>query len=251
MEAQEYWDENSKVIEKGLVHSGRLEKYFSIFSLYCKLFIGKAAILKHLAIRDTATRRESYEKLFGNSWTFPLFVKAYFGEFTLGLLGRDASFFKFNKMNVGEWNLSKFKEALLRPVENFYLEYQLTGDLESGGPCYLQPNNFEIIKSRLDRIEWKEGALQPYLDITKERFDAYNLSDVFEWMGENQYLQHLTTIVNSSNVGATLVYWNFLVARERPDTLANVLKSECDLGRKLHEQQRTVMYRGLVVETVL
>ena len=47
-------------------------------------------------------------------------------------------------------------------------------------------------------------------------FDAYNLSDIFEYMSEESMKNIYETILNKSNKNAKVMYWNMLVDRKCP-----------------------------------
>ena len=78
----------------------------------------------------------------------------------------------------------------------------------------------------------------------------FNLSDIFEYMSEDEYLRQLQTLLAAANPGARLVYWNMLAPRSRPQELAARLQPQTELAQALHAQDKAFFYSRLVVEEV-
>ncbi|KAJ3081699.1 hypothetical protein HK102_002191 [Quaeritorhiza haematococci] len=257
-EYRAYWDHNLQTLETGIIHTGRLEKYFNLYNSYVlPLTHSRKHINGHLSIRNPTQQALNFDRSFASSWLWKRLLRFYFGEEMLGLLGRDRAFFKHVNLDVAETNLKGVSRCLRdQPLaaENFYVEYILTGNISGrcGLPDYLLPSNYAIIRSRIDRIELVQGDLKAYLaKPTTPKFDAFNLSDIFEWMDDKMYAETLRTIVQEgANPGAVLCYWNLFVLRERPDECGDILKPEKELAQELHVRQRTFMYRNFVVERV-
>ncbi len=57
-------------------------------------------------------------------------------------------------------------------------------------------------------------------------------------------------LVRSGRRGARLAYWNFLVPRHRPASMAHQLDSLDALARDLHARDKTFFYSDFVVEQV-
>ena len=81
--------------------------------------------------------------------------------------------------------------------------------------------------------------------------DAWNLSDIFEYMSEDATENLLHHIVSKSNSGSRLAYWNMLAPRSRPESMADVLKSHDADAKELHEQDKAFFYSRFVIEEVI
>jgi S-adenosylmethionine-diacylglycerol 3-amino-3-carboxypropyl transferase len=64
------------------------------------------------------------------------------------------------------------------------------------------------------------------------------------------YHRLLDAILRVSRPGARLAYWNMLVPRHRPDTLADRLIPLPDLAARLHAADRAFFYSAFVIEEV-
>ena len=86
------------------------------------------------------------------------------------------------------------------------------------------------------------------LDVSNQPFDAFNLSDIFEYMSEQNTESLLRNIHRHSNAGARLAYWNMLAPRSRPESSAAELMPLTELSESLFEQDKAFFYSALVVE---
>ncbi|KAF9336796.1 hypothetical protein BGZ91_009834, partial [Linnemannia elongata] len=95
--------------------------------------------------------------------------------------------------------------------DNYYAEYVFTGQQSgnNGLPDYLVRENYEIIRSRIDRVKLVHADVLKYLNSEESgHFDGYNLSDIFEWMSEDLFKTFLTAIHNKGTPDARICYWN-------------------------------------------
>jgi S-adenosylmethionine-diacylglycerol 3-amino-3-carboxypropyl transferase len=139
----------------------------------------------------------------------------------------------------------------LDPSENPYLHWILTGVHGAALPEALEEKNFRTIRDALldGRLVIAHASLEAHLAQFPEcRYDAFNLSDIFEYMSEDNSQDLLEKIIAASNPGARLAYWNMLAPRSRPESLANRLKS-CEAD-SLFAQDRAFFYSRFVVEEV-
>ena len=132
----------------------------------------------------------------------------------MGKKGRDKAFLNEVKANVGNEIFSRAEEHLssVNCQTNSMLHYILKGEYGNLLPFYMHEENFEIIKSNLDKIELFNGfpneAIQKF-----GKFDAFNLSDIFEYMNESIFTETILILQNGANQNAKLAYWNLLVDR--------------------------------------
>lgn len=254
---REVWDAHPELISKGIIHCGRFEHYFHLFRRYVlPLTQSRKRVRQLLQCASTAEQKVLYERAW-NNWRWRALFKIFFGKTLLGRLGRDPAFFKFvDVSSIGEHFMRRaaFGFTELPMVDNFFAEYILTGKYSGnhGLAPYLQPEHFEVLRSRLDRLKVVHGSLEEYLtDRDTGTFDAFNLSDCFEWMSEGATLRLFRTLLGVANPGARLCYWNLLVPRRRPAELGYAISLDSDLNEKLQQIDRCFFYSGFHVETVV
>jgi len=175
----------------------------------------------------------------------------YSSRFVLGRFGRDPSFFQYVEGSVGNRIRERAEYALteINPSENPYLQWILSGKHLTALPFWLREENFEPIRNNLDRLEWQMCSLEDYLASAGEpSFDACNLSDIFEYMSEENYHNILRSLARAGRPGARLAYWNLLVPRSRPPSMADQWESLDFFSEELFRQDKAFFYTKFVVE---
>jgi S-adenosylmethionine-diacylglycerol 3-amino-3-carboxypropyl transferase len=178
----------------------------------------------------------------------------FFSRFILGRLARDPEFFHYVEGKVAERILQRARYAMteLDPAANPYLHWIFTGQHSSGNlPFSLRPENFDAIRANLDRLEWHCCSLEQFLERSTNSFDAFNLSDIFEYISLPSYERLLRLLIRVAKPGARLAYWNMLVPRRRPESLSAFLKPLTDLSNSLFSRDKAFFYGGFVLEEVL
>ncbi|MCC5788888.1 MAG: DUF3419 family protein [Opitutales bacterium] len=252
-EAKAFWDARPDSIRQGIGEAGKFERYFRLFRRrILPLIHSKARIDSLLSSRNPAGRRQFYDRTW-NTWRWRLLFRLFFSRWVMGRLGRDPAFFDYVEGSVADRILARTEHALteLNPAENPYLQWILKGTHLTALPCYLRPENFNLIRERIDRIEWHLTSIEAFAQrLGSPKVDSFNLSDIFEYMSEantQQLLQHLASVARP---GARLAYWNMLVPRERPESLADQLIPCPSEAAALFQQDKAFFYSRLVIETI-
>lgn len=249
-----FWDANADLVAVGIGSAGRFERYFATFrGVVLPLAHSRREVEALLEPRDADARREFYQTVWDMRrwrWIFKLF----FSRTVMGLLGRDPEFFKYVEGSVAERILERTRHALveLAPAENPYLHWILTGTHGTVLPDALDAANFGTIREaiRADRFEVVENSLEGWLDEAPDRrYDACNLSDIFEYMSPDNTRVLLERILSACRPGARLAYWNMLAPRSRPEVLADRLRPLA--ADAWFAADRAFFYSRFVVEEVV
>jgi len=252
-ESSEYWQHFIDQIDTGFSRIGKFESYFTIFrDKMLPLVHSKGKIADLLEPRSRDDRETFYEKKW-NTWRWRLLFKFFFSRFVMGRLGRDPAFFKYVEGSVADRILTRTRHALveLDPSQNPYLKWILTGHFSDSLPHALREENYELIRNNLDRVTIDNRPIEAVLKDAKQPFDAYNLSDIFEYMSEENTEAILKQIHRASNPGARIAYWNMLAPRSRPDSLSTIIKPLNELSESLFQQDKAFFYSRFVVEEVV
>jgi S-adenosylmethionine-diacylglycerol 3-amino-3-carboxypropyl transferase len=206
-------------------------------------------------IKDkTEAQRQDFYSQQWNSWRWRLLFRIFFSQFILGRLGRDPSFFDYVQDDVAEHLLQRTRYVIttLSPAENPYFQWIATEQHLTALPYALRPENFEKIRSHLDRLEWHCTALENYLqNVSGDTFNCYNLSNIFEYVSSDNYHYLLKQLVRVGKNGARLAYWNLLVKRNRPEDMKNLLHSLGDTAKRLYQEDKAFFYSAFVVEEII
>jgi S-adenosylmethionine-diacylglycerol 3-amino-3-carboxypropyl transferase len=247
---REYWGHFSDHITEGFGRVGKFESYFTLFrEKMLPLVHSKPKIRSLLEHRLPEERERFYEKQW-NTWRWRLLFKVFFSRFVMGRLGRDPAFFKYVEGSVADRILTRTRHALvhLDPSKNPYLSWILTGRFGNHLPHALREENYDAIRNNIDRLTIDPRSLEAVLQDAEQPFDAYNLSDIFEYMSEENSATILKNIHQHSNLGARIAYWNMLAPRARPETLAAQISSLEELSETLFKLDKAFFYSAFIVE---
>jgi S-adenosylmethionine-diacylglycerol 3-amino-3-carboxypropyl transferase len=250
-EVRRFWDNRPVLITKGPAGAGKFEHYFEIFRRRVLPLVHSSQDVRRLLAGGDAETRLMFYSCTWDSWRWRLMFHLFFSRFVMGRFGRDPAFFNYVEGSVADRILARTRYALteLDPAQNPYVEWILTGEHRRALPHALRPENFEPIRSRLDRLEWRRQPLDGYLaECPARAIDALNLSDIFEYMPEKTYHELLGAIVRASRKGARLAYWNMLAPRRRPESMATALTSLDELAQRLARNDKAFFYSAFVVE---
>lgn len=249
-ESRAFWDSNPELIERGVIHVGRFERYLRSFRRLVLPLIHRPETLEHLIeVKSIDEQRRFYEEEW-DTWRWRLLFRIFFSRPVMGRMGRDPALFDHVAGDGVKRILDRTRYALseLPTSTNPYLVYIMTGSYAPDAlPRYLRPEHRTTIRDRLDRLEWRRLPAEA----APGEFAGFNLSDVFEYMAPSEHERVYREIVTHSRPGARIVYWNMLAPRRRPDSLAPRVKRRDDLSQPLHARDSAWFYQALHVDEVV
>jgi S-adenosylmethionine-diacylglycerol 3-amino-3-carboxypropyl transferase len=250
--AREYWDARPGAIADGIGGAGRFERYLTLFRTALLPLIHSDRTVRELLACDDAGRARFYDERW-DTLRWRLAFRTFFSRPVMSMLGRDASFFDQAGGAVSARLLARIARSLRDDDAgaNPYLRWILTGSHGDALPLALRPESFDAIRANLDRLDVRRTSLQDFVGgYDGPAIDGWNLSDVFEYVDEPAYAALLARIAAISAPHARLAYWNMLVPRRRPETLATFVQAREDVAAPLRGRDRVPFYGDFVVEEV-
>jgi S-adenosylmethionine-diacylglycerol 3-amino-3-carboxypropyl transferase len=228
---------------------GKFERYFQIFrTRILPLAHSRERVEALLAPKSKADRHAFYEEVW-NNWRWRLLFRAFFSRFSMGRLGRDPAFFDYVEGSVADRILARARYALteLDPSQNPYLQWILNGCYVPALPFSLQEKSYESIREALrqERLTIVASPIEAALD--DRSFEAFNLSDIFEYMSEKATAALFERIAAHAVPGARLAYWNMLAPRQSHHPGIIPLPEESE---RLFKKDRAFFYSRFFVEEV-
>lgn len=245
-----YWSGQAEAIEKGIIHAGKFEKYFQLFKNEVLPTVHTQETVNKLLKLKTAAEQIDFHDRIWHTSKWQTMYRHFFGHEMMGTHGRDPAFLKHVKGSVPDLILAR-EVAHLRTVraqKNYFLHYILNNRFDLAYlPHYVRKENFELIKSRLNRLELHHGLL----DAALQKYDNcshFNLSDIFEYMDDELFRKTAKNLLKYSAPKARFGYWNLMIPRlmaaEYP-TKINHLK---ETSNTLKELDNGYFYGALVFE---
>jgi S-adenosylmethionine-diacylglycerol 3-amino-3-carboxypropyl transferase len=255
--ARSYWDKQAGSIDKGIIHCGKFENYFSIFrQTVLPLIHTKKNIRELMGASSVEKQRIIYEEVWDNRRWQRLF-RIFFGKFLLGRLGRDPSFFEYIALDDVAAELLRRTRCGLTEIpiqDNFFVEYILTGqyrNLRKAHP-YLKESNFQFLKEHAGEIRLVCGGLKEHLtNLQVGAVSKLNLSDIFEYMSDGTFEMTLREALRVSREGSKLAYWTLFVPRFAPPALVEQMALCPPVSEELSSVGRTFFYGSFCLWTVV
>lgn len=247
-----FWESQKDAIAAhGVGGIGKFERYFRLFRQYFLPLVHDQRTIADVFQPRPRPARETFMRERWNSWRWRLLLKIFFSNFVMGRLGRDPAFFDQVEGSAAQHVARRIEHAAvtLDPADNPYLHWILTGGHGKALPLAWRPESYDIIRARLDRLDLRHGSLE---DLTSEgqRFDGFNLSDIFEYMSMPVFETVYGSILACAAPGARLVYWNMMVPRRVPEAHRPRIATLSESERIGKAQDKAFFYSDFVVEEV-
>jgi S-adenosylmethionine-diacylglycerol 3-amino-3-carboxypropyl transferase len=145
-------------------------------------------------------------------------------------------------------------DHLLRDVpvaDNFYLHYMFRRTYPSPSQCpaWLAVAHHDVLRTRVDRLACHTIDLAAFLaSPAAGTFDAFCLSNVFDWMSDAELDRVATAIVRAARPGARLCYWTNTLNDAR--ALPPAIRVDRERAAAITRRRRAPGYSGGVVATI-
>lgn len=248
--ARKYFDEHRDLVEKGIIHVGKFERYFQMFRKYIiPLTSSQKNYSEFSKMRDTGAQKDFYLRKI-NTRRFQTLFRIFFGYKLMAKYGRDKAFFKYVQKSDVESNgadIKKRAEFGLFHVENAsnpYFDYIANNNFTHAFPYYLRPENYNKIRENLDKLELIHGSVE---DLLVMDFDFIYLSDIFEYMSTKEFGESIEEIKRRTRKGSRILFWNMQNRRYVED---DEFRLDVEGSRELFEKNKAWFYRDLLIYEV-
>ncbi len=250
---RDFWDGHAAEVAAGIGSAGKFERYFALFRRYVLPLIHTRAEIEALFQPRNLEARHSFYDTAWDNWRWRLLFRLFFSRAVMGRFGRDPIFFRYVEGSVAGRILEQVKHALtdLEVADNPYMHWIAHGDFGTALPHALRAENFEAIRERIDRIEFRLAPIERVLaDAGAASIDRFNMSDIFEYFSLEESDAMFEAIAKAGRAGGRVAYWNMLVPRRSPARLAERFRPLEPLGQQLHAQAQTCFYRAFYVDAL-
>ncbi len=215
-----FWDQNQDTLRQGIIHTGKLDRYFRIFQTkFIQPYVPKELLDAYLKSESPEEQAAFFNRVF-SAPEFVAMFKKYTGKEMIASSGRDPAQFAYVKESeTGSYFYDRFQYVCTQlPAKgNFYLSYLLSGrywDLQNSSPQY-SPEGFAALKSRMEDLTVVEEPLGETLNRYEDGyFSKVNLSDLFEYLSQEESNQLFALLHAKLREKGRIAYWNLLVPRQ-------------------------------------
>ncbi len=256
-ETQAFWATQRKIIKQGFFMNGKYERFIRLAGKFIGILQGKNKVRQLFADKSM----QEQELYFDNVWNtkrFHYLFKILFNKRMLAKRGLVADYFHFDdgSKSFAESFYNRSKKAFRDiPIKgNYFLSLYLLGKYrnENEVPAYLKKENYEIIKSRVDRIRFNTAEAQGWLDtMSDESINCFALSNICELMSEKDTRRLFTSVSRTGRKNARIVFRNLMIPREVPDDLKNVIMKDEILSKNIQFGDRSFVYGKVAAYNVI
>jgi S-adenosylmethionine-diacylglycerol 3-amino-3-carboxypropyl transferase len=257
-DARGWWDAHADVLSAGALAAGKFERYFKLFRTRVLPWVHSRRRSERLLGHEDVAEQARWFDRHWDTFRWRLVFRMFFSERVLARRGRDASFFEHVEGgSVSARFLARTRRCMttLPAASNWFLEWILTGryrDLDRAHP-YLGREGFRRLKEErlTDRLHLRLDEIERFLpSVGQKGFSRFNLSDIFEYMDPEASARVYEAVVAASSDGARVAYWNLLVPRSAPASLAGRVEALTEKAEELHARDKVWFYERFVLETV-
>lgn len=247
-EALAFWSRHNKIIANGFIMNGKYERFIKLAGKFINLLQGKKRVLG-LFTEKTKDEQEIYFDSVWNTKRFRYLFNILFNKWMLAKRGLVADYFHFDdgSKSFAESFYNRSKKAFrdITVKDNYFVSLYLLGKYRNNQevPAYLKKENYELIKSRINRIKIITAGAQSWLDtMPAESIDCFALSNICELMSEKDTNRLFMAVYQTARAGGRVIFRNLMIPREVPDELKDRIVKEEPLSRYIYENDRSFVY---------
>lgn len=254
--AKTWWSNHLQLIQRGVVHCGRFERFTAWFAQYLlPLIHSEKTISRLLSCRTVDEQKILYREVWDSRrWRF--FFGMASNRLMLKRYARQRGMFTYaERGTVADVYRKRLERHLTSvPVQgNFFLSYSLTGKYGDTLPPYLEERGYVGLHNVPESsLTITTSDLLHYLQSTPTNtFSKFNLSDIFEALSPSDSTALWEEIIRTAKNGAVVAYWNNLVERSYPAHLSSHIKDDDEQVAKLRAKDRVFFYDSFHTHTIL
>lgn len=255
-EALAFWNRQDKILPNGFIMNGKYERFIRLAVKFINLLQGKKRVMGLFNEKS----KEEQQIYFDNVWNtkrFHYMFTILFNKRMLAKRGLVADYFHFDdgSKSFAESFYNRSKKAFRDiPIKgNYFLSLYLLGKYRNDKevPAWLKRENFELIKSKLDRIKIVTADAQGWLDtMLAESIDCFALSNICELMSEKDTNRLFSAVCRTARANARVIFRNLMIPREVPDALKDQIVKDEPLSSYIYENDRSFVYGKVAAYTV-
>lgn len=249
-ESSRFWRNNEKLIEKGIIYQGTVEKLSKNISRVFRLIRPKKMkkIFSMHALEEQRTYLKTWDtKAFKKMFDVllsPKVCKALSIDPGLDMQDPDLSLGSY----IYERMLHSLNHCLAK--DNLLISLIFRGYVEpSAFPPYLNREGSALIKQRLDKLSIRTQEIIEHLEeMPPNSYDRYSLSDVASYLSKHDFERLIANVYRTAKPKARFCFRQFSSNQKIPLEYQHLFRREPLLEKRLEESDRCFVYRFMVGE---
>lgn len=248
-ETKAFWLKNEKMIAKGVIYQGVVEKFVKVVAR-CFRLLRKKKLDQLFKFDDLEEQR----KFVSQQWdsrvlrkTIDLALRPWLTKLFIndpGLLNMGPS------ISAGNYIYERWNSSLHRILakESLLNSLILMGKVAPEAfPPYLTKEGSQQIKKRLKNLSIKTKDIVDYLESAEDNsFDCFSLSDVISYLKSEDVKRLMKHVYRTARPGARFCFRQFLSAHKLPAEVEPFFKRDSHLEERLEKEDNCFVYRFTV-----
>lgn len=246
-EAANFWLENKKMVSKGILYQGLIERLTKAASICLRL--ARPYKNKRLfEINDLEEQRKFLKEHWDSKFWRKVFDIALCPFFAKKFL-KDPGLYDHidQSISVGRYIYNRMLNSLDQCLarENIIFSLLFQGYVHQDGfPPYLTEDGAKVIRDRLNRMSIKTANVIDYMEASPEgSFDCYSLSDIASYMDATSFERMMHAIYKTAKPGARFCIREFTSNHPFPKSLDSFFIRNTEKEKELEQKDQCFVYR--------
>lgn len=242
-----FWCKHPYVFGKGPIHWARFEKYLSRFSRIALKILGRKNMMRLFEFDDVESQRDFFNRHM-DSRRLKLIFKVAFHPKIYKKRGMDErALVHGGRRNIADFFFGRFRDFCTATLarRNYFLQFTFFNRIlfAEALPEFLTHQGNQMLRKSIGNLSFINESISDH--IRKKPmgyYDSFALSNVGDWMSQEDYAALLRIIANkSAKEGRSLLrYIHF--ANPIPKNLMGIIQSDPNLGAELESVDRYPFY---------
>ena len=243
---REFWIKNPEAVKKGVINSGRFEKYMQKVTVIGRFIAGKKNLYSLFDCDSIEKQKEVFDKKISGLFVNGLFRVA-FHPWIYKNRGIDpAGLTHSGARNIGEFFFQRFRSFCCNTLsrKNYFLQYTFFNEVlfPEALPEFLQPDFHEKFIRNISNIEYTETSIEKILEAGETgKFNKIHISNIGDWMSKESMADIFTLVRDKTTPGARAVMRYIHLNHKIPGNLPELV-ADYELGNTLALKDRYPFY---------
>lgn len=247
-ETTEFWLNHQKMIVKGVLYQGAIERLTKVVSRVMGI-LRRKKIKKLFSFTDLEAQKQYVREHWDKKWWKKLFELVLNPSISPLVIEDPGLVNVSSTIKPGTYIYERSIDSLDRCLANqnplFSLIFLGRVPQAAFSP-YLTLSGTKIIKKRLNNLTIQTGEVVEYLESLQEpTFDCFSLSDIASYMDHAHFVRLLNAIYKTAKPGARFCIRQFLSSHQIPEELQPFFERNLALEKNLENEDKCFIYRFL------
>lgn len=249
-DAIHFWENNKKMIQRGIAYQGKVERVTYVASIFLRL-LRYNQIKKLFSFNDVSLQRDFIE----NKWDSYVFRKIFYlilNPNLMKILINDPGMISYIDPSIkpGVYIYNRMVDYLNRNLakKSPLLQLLMTGKISSEAYFpYLTYQGYTKIRENTARLSHKTVNIIEHISHSNPNsINCFSMSDIASYMSQESFNQLLEGMYHAAKPGARFCLRKLMSNHTMPEHLINKFQRDHELEKKLEKEESNFVYQFMV-----